>query len=52
MYLGDDGTKELIIFDHVHFVCKNQWTQDCSLSPKGQGRDKTHVTQKQEMKGQ
>ncbi len=37
-YLGDDGAKELvIIYDHVHFSCKNKWTKDCFLSPKGAG---------------
>ncbi len=38
MYLGDDGVKELVIIcDHVHFSCKNEWTQDCVQSPKGAG---------------
>ncbi len=30
MYLGEDGARELVIIcDHVHFSCKNEWTQDC-----------------------
>ncbi len=38
VYLGDDGVKELVIIcDHVHFFSKNEWTQDCFLSPKGAG---------------
>ncbi len=38
MYLGEDGMKEsVIICDHVHFSRKNEWTQDCFLSPKGAG---------------
>ncbi len=42
MYLGDDKAKELVIIcDHVHFLKKNEWTQECFLSPKGA---ETHVT--------
>ncbi len=27
VYLGDDGVKELVLIcDHVHFSCKNEWT--------------------------
>ncbi len=38
MYVGDYGEKELVIIcDHVHFSQKNEWTQDCFLSPKGAG---------------
>ncbi len=38
MYLSDDGVKELVIIcDHIHFSYKNEWTQDCFLSPKGAG---------------
>ncbi len=38
MYLGVDGVKELVIIcDHAHFSCKNEWTQDCFLSSKGAG---------------
>ncbi len=45
MYLGDNGAKELvIIYDHVHFSCKNEW----SLL-KGRSCGKTHVTLIQEM---
>ncbi len=30
MYVGDDGTKELVIIcDHVHFSRKSEWTNDC-----------------------
>ncbi len=38
MYLGDDGVKELVIIcGHVHFSHKNEWSQDCFMSPKGAG---------------
>ncbi len=38
VYLGDDWAKELVIIcDHVHFSHKNEWTQDCFLSPKAAG---------------
>ncbi len=38
MYLGHDEAKELVIIcDHIHFFPKNEWTQDCFLSPKGAG---------------
>ncbi len=38
MYLGDDGGKELVIIcNHIHFSLKNEWTQNCFLSPKGAG---------------
>ncbi len=38
MHPGDDGVKELVIIsDHIHFSRKNEWTQDCFLSPKGAG---------------
>ncbi len=53
VYLGDDGVKELVIIcDHVHFSHKNEWTQDCFLSPKGVGPWRNHVTLIQEMNGQ
>ncbi len=30
MYLGDDEVKELVLIcDHVHFSCKNEWTKNC-----------------------
>ncbi len=30
MYLGDDGTKELVIIcDHIHLSHKNERSQDC-----------------------
>ncbi len=51
MYLGDDGVKELvIIYDHVDFSRKDEWTQDCFLSPKraGAGPWRNHVTPIQE----
>ncbi len=36
--LGDDGLKELIIIcDCGYFFHKNEWTEDCFLSPKGAG---------------
>ncbi len=36
IYLGDNEAKELLIIcDHFHFSSKNEWTQDCFLSPKG-----------------
>ncbi len=38
MYLGDDEVKEwVIICDHIHFSCKNEWTKDCISSPEGVG---------------
>ncbi len=53
LYLGGDGTKELVkICDHVHFSHKNEWTQDCFLSPEGRAIAKNHVTLIQEMNTQ
>ncbi len=54
MYPGDNGAKELVVIcDHVYFFHKNEWTQNCFLSPKGAGPWwKTHVTLIQEMNGQ
>ncbi len=50
VYLGEDGAKELdTICDHVHLSHKNEWTQDCFLSPKGARPCKSHVTLIQEM---
>ncbi len=35
-HFGEDGVKELVIIcDHIHFSQRNEWTQDCFLSPKG-----------------
>ncbi len=54
MYLVDDGAKELVIIcDHVYFSHKNEWTQDCFLSPRAAGPwYKKQVTLIQEMNGQ
>ncbi len=53
LYLGDDGAKELVIIcDRVHFSHKNEWTQDCFLSPTEAEPWRTHVTLTQEMNDQ
>ncbi len=50
LYLGDDRVKEsVIICDHVHFSCKDEWTQDYSNLLKGRAMAKNHVTLIQEM---